>query len=195
MLKKLFNSKNKYFLELDELKESEAVQTAVETTKKVASVAKETASEVVDTAQEKLQSAIATEEKPAESKVKTPEKSDKSQAKVKAKGKSDKSQAKDKAKDKSKELEDKAEQNGSAQAQNSEVKTVENTGASSYDPPFWVAAMYNNNSSKEKGNGRVAEQTFAPENLMPIATKFRRRPGGSLDKFKDMAKQAKTPKG
>ena len=33
MLKKLFNSENKYFLEL---KESDAVQTAVETTKKVA---------------------------------------------------------------------------------------------------------------------------------------------------------------
>ena len=56
--------------------------------------------------------------------------------------------------------------------------------------------MYNNNSSKESnGNGRVAEQTFAPENLMPVATKFRRRPGGSLDKFKNMAKQANTPKG
>ena len=193
MLKKLFNSENKFFLELEELKESEAVQTAVETTKKVASAAKETASDVVDAAQDKLQSAIATEEKPAESKVKTPEKSDKSEAKVKAKGKSKESQDKVKAKGKSKESEAKAEQNGTAQ--DSEAKTVENTGASSYDPPFWVAAMYNNNSSKENGNGRVAEQTFAPENLMPVATKYRRRPGGSLNKFKDMAKQAKTPKG
>ena len=190
MLKKLFNSENKFFLELEELKESEAVQTAVETTKKVASAAKETASDVVDVAQDKLQSAIATEEKSAESKVKTTEKPDRSEAKVKAKGESE-SEAKVEPKGKLKESEA-TEQNGSAR--DSEV-SVGNTGASSYDPPFWVAAMYNNNSSKENGNGRVAEQTFAPENLMPIATKFRRRPGGSLDKFKDMAKQAKTPKG
>ena len=177
MLKKLFNSENKYFLEL---KESDAVQTAVETTKKVASAAKETASEVADTAQDKLQSAISTEEKPAESKAKPQEKPEKSEDKVKAKGKP--------------ESEDKAKQNGATK--DSEVQTVENTGASSYDPPFWVAAMYNNNSSNEtNGNGRVAEPTFAPENLMPVATKFRRRPGGSLDKFKNMAKQANTPKG
>lgn len=176
MLKKLFNSENKYFLEL---KESDAVQTAVDTTKKVASAAKETASEVADTAQDKLESVISTEEKPAESKAKPQEKPE-SEDKVKAKGKP--------------EAEDKAKQNGAGKE--SEVQTVENTGASSYDPPFWVAAMYNNNSSQEtNGNGRVAEQTFAPENLMPIATKFRRRPGGSLDKFKDMAKKANTPKG
>ena len=175
MLKKLFNSENKYFLEL---KESDAVQTAVETTKKVASAAKETASEVADIAQDKLESAISTEEKPAESKAKPQEKPESED--IKAKGKP--------------ESEDKAKQNGATK--DSEVQTVENTGASSYDPPFWVAAMYNNNSRKEtNGNGRVAEQTFAPENLMPISTKFRRRPGGSLDKFKDMAKQANTPKG
>ena len=183
MLKKLFSSDNKYFLEL---KESEAVQSAVETTKKVASAAKETASEVVDTAQDKLESAISTEEKPAET-TKTQDKSDK------AKAKPVKGEAKDEAEDKPALPQAKAEQNGSAK--DSEAKTAGNTGASSYDPPFWVAAMYNNNSSKEtKSNGR-AEQTFAPENLMPITTKFRRRPGGSLDKFKDMAKQANTPKG
>ena len=186
MLKKLFSSDKKFFLELDELKESEAVQTVVETTKKVASAAKETASEVVDTAQEKLESAISTEEKPTET-TKTKDKSEKAKAKP-AKG-----EAKDEAKDKPALPQAKTEQNGSAK--DSEAKTPGNTGASSYDPPFWVAAMYNNDSSKEaKSNGRVAEQTFAPENLMPITTKFRRRPGGSLDKFKDMAKQAKTPR-
>ena len=82
MLKKLFNSENKYFLEL---KESDAVQTAVETTKKVASAAKETASEVADTAQDKLQSAISTEEKPAESKAKPQEKPEKLKIKSKQK--------------------------------------------------------------------------------------------------------------
>lgn len=180
MLKKLFNSDKKYFLELDELKESEAVQNAVETSKKVASATKEAASDVIDAAQDKLQSAVSTEEKPAESKAKTQEKT----ARVEAKGK---------AKDKPASPQAKAEQNGAAK--DSEAKTAGNAGASSYEPPFWVAAMYNNSSKDTNGNGRVAEQTFAPENLMPITTKFRRRPGGSLDKFKSMAKQAKTPKG
>ena len=190
MLKKLFNSDNKFFLELDELKESEAVQTAVETTKKAASAAKETASDVADIAQDKLQSAIATEDKPAESKAKAKNKPAKPEAKdkVEANGKL----AKSKAEDNSSKSEAKTEQNGSAK--DSEVKTVGNTGASSYDPPFWVAAMYNDSSKEVNSNGKAAEQTFAPENLMPIATKYRRRPGGSLDKFKDMAKQAKTPK-
>ena len=185
MLKKLFSSENKYFLEL---KESDAVQTAVETTKKVASAAKETASEVADVAQEKLESAVSTEEKPAESKVKTEAKPKQTEAKPKQ---AEVKPAKSEVKDKPASPQGKAEQNGTAQ--NSEA-TVGNTGASSYDPPFWVAAMYNNNNSEEAQNNGQAEQTFAPENLMPIATKFRRRPGGSLDKFKDMAKQANTPK-
>jgi hypothetical protein len=68
-----------------------------------------------------------------------------------------------------------------------------NSGASSYDPPFWVAAMYKNNSSGRSNNGSE-EQTFATDNLMPTVTQYRRRPGPSLNKFKDMARQSRTPR-
>ena len=174
MLKKLFNSENKYFLELDEVKESEVVQTAVKTAKKAANVAKETASEVADTAQETLQSTIAKDTvSKAEAKSKQPEPASDSQAKAKENGK--------------------AAEKSEPATQEKPAPTSDNTGASSYEPPFWVAAMYNNSS--DNSNGGVAEPTFATDNLMPIITKSRRRPGGSLDKFKEMAKQAKTPKG
>lgn len=45
-------------------------------------------------------------------------------------------------------------------------------------------------------NGKVdsqAEQTFAPKYLTPTATSGRRRPGPSLDMFRDLARQVKTP--
>lgn len=44
-------------------------------------------------------------------------------------------------------------------------------------------------------NGRVAtqgESTFAPIYLMPTASNSRRRPGPSMEMFKDMARQVKT---
>ena len=45
-------------------------------------------------------------------------------------------------------------------------------------------------------NGKVnpqAELTFAPNYLLPTATNSRRRPGPSMDMFRDMARQVKTP--
>lgn len=45
-------------------------------------------------------------------------------------------------------------------------------------------------------NGRVEPQagtTFAPTYLTPTATSSRRRPGPSLDTFRDLARQVKTP--
>jgi hypothetical protein len=45
-------------------------------------------------------------------------------------------------------------------------------------------------------NGKVesqAELTFAPNYLLPKATNSRRRPGPSMDMFRDMARQVKTP--
>lgn len=174
MLKKIFNSNNKYYLELDELKDSEVVQTALKTAEKATEAVKEkaveiaqsepvqeaikTAGEAVETTQDKLASAIATEEKPTATKGKA-----------------------------------------SKNAKVTESKTVKpqvdpspQNGASSFEPPFWVAAMNNTNTSNS--NGQVKEATFASDNLMPTITKYRRRPGASLAKFKDMAKTAKTPR-
>lgn len=183
MLKKIFNSNNKYYLELDELKDSEVVQTALKTAEKATEVVKEkaveiaksepvqevvkTAEEAVETAQNKLESAITTQGKPAQTKS--------TKATI-AKGKASKN---------SKVAE--------SQAAKKEIKATPQNGASSFDPPFWVAAMKNTNSTNS--NGQMAEATFAAsDNLMPITTKYRRRPGGSLAKFRAMAKTAKTPR-
>jgi hypothetical protein len=176
MLKKIFNSDNKYYLELDELKDSEVVQTALKTAEKATEVVKEKAveiaksepvQEVVETAQNKLESAIATQGKPGQAK---------STKATTAKGKASKN---------SKVAE--------SQVAKKEVKATPQNGASSFEPPFWVAAMKNTNSTNN--NGQMAEATFAAsDNLMPITTKYRRRPGGSLAKFRAMAKTAKTPR-
>lgn len=173
MLKKLFNSDSKFYLELDEIKESEVVQTAVKTASKAADAVKEKASDLADS--QPVQKAVTTAKDVVSDETDTAAKPNKAQAKLEAK----------------------TEQNGK-QADSPTQETVpslENSGASSFDPPFWVAAMYNNNNSDRNGEAETAQQTFATDNLMPISTKFRRRPGGSLSKFKEMAKQAKTPKG
>lgn len=164
MLKKIFNSENKYYLELDEIEESKPVQAAVKTAEKVleskpVQQVVEATKEAGDVAQDKLQSAVDTEAKPQE-----------------------KSSQKDAAK--------------SQKAPEAKVKSSpQDAGASSFDPPFWVAAMYNNSTTTANSDGTQPEQTFATDNLMPTITKYRRRPGPSLSKFKNMASKAKTPKG
>ena len=199
MLKKLFSSDNKYYLELkDEVQDSEVVQTAIKTAEKTAEVVKEkakevansepvqsavkTASEVVDTAQDKVASAIATEEK-SDKQIKD---STKAAQNGKTAVKTEPAAQNGKVK---------AEDNTDSKQKAKPAKSAaENAGASSFDPPFWVAAMNNTNNKAANSNGAVAEESFAENNLMPIVTKYRRRPGGSLDKFKDMAKSVKTPK-
>src|SRR5919202_1432023 len=43
-------------------------------------------------------------------------------------------------------------------------------------------------------NGKAqGDSTFAPNYLLPTASNSRRRPGPSLDMFRDMARQVKTP--
>jgi hypothetical protein len=197
MLKKLFSSDKKYYLELDEIKDSEIVQSAVKTAEKAVDVVKDkvadvansqpvqdavkTATEVADVAQDKLASVVTTET---------------NQTPIKANSKQN-----NKTKAKANTKATKAKQNGkvapASATKSNEKKTqpsLKDSGASSFDPPFWVAAMYNNNGSGTNSDGQMAEQTFATDNLMPTVTKYRRRPGGSLSKFRDMAKQAKTPR-
>ena len=185
MLKKLFNSKSKYYLELDDTQNPQPVPTAVKTSNKVANAAQEkvaelqnskpvqeaekTANKVIDAAQEKLQSATTVESKPAAKKATTKVESSKNGKQPSKKGAKDATPA--------------------TQAQ--PITSLKNSGASSYEPPFWVAAMYNNNGSANNSNGSRAEQTFATDNLMPTITKYRRRPGPSLNKFKDMASKTK----
>ena len=64
MLKKLFSSDNKYYLELDEIKDSEVVQSAVETSEKATQAVKEKAQDIVKS--EPVQEAISTGSKAVE---------------------------------------------------------------------------------------------------------------------------------
>lgn len=172
IFKNPFNSDKKYYLELDEAKDSKAVKAATE----VANTVKEKAEAVVETAQEEVTS-IVTEEKPEQAKP------------VAAKAKAKKSTAKSKKKGKTAT---------STTTTQSTKTTVKKSGASSYEPPFWVAAMYNSNGSAASNGGASSNgaatdsETFATSNLMPTVTNYRRRPGGSLNKFKDMAKTVRT---
>ena len=220
MLKKIFKSKDKYYLELDE---------AVETAKKVGSAvqdkaadvleskpvqqAVETVKEAADVAQDKLQSAVSTDTKTeaksaaksAEKKVESVASEAKTEAKSAAKSAANKvesvaGEAKTEAKSAANKVEKTAKGKQATKKDNSASQSKsqpspQDAGASSFDPPFWVAAMYKNSSTNVNSDGTQAQQTFATDNLMPIITNTRRRPGPSLNKFKDMANKAKTPKG
>ena len=56
------------------------------------------------------------------------------------------------------------------------------------EEPFWVKLMYK--TSEQKEAEQQAEKTFATDYLIS-KPKPRRRPGGSIDKFKTMARQTK----
>ena len=187
MLKKIFNSDSKYYLELpDEIEESKPVQAVVKTAEKVSNVVQEKATEVL-------------ESKPAQQAAETAKKTkDVAQDKLESANKTAK-KTKDVAQDKlesASKTETKSNKEGEAksnkEAQAKAKPSPKDAGASSFDPPFWVAAMYKNNSTDANSDGTQAEQTFATDNLMPIINKSRRRPGPSLNKFKDMASKTKT---
>lgn len=57
--------------------------------------------------------------------------------------------------------------------------------------PQPVAASNAQNGKVE--NESRSDQTFAPDYLIPVSTQSRRRPGPSLDMFRDIARQVKTP--
>ena len=199
MLKKLFSSEGKYYLELDE---------AVETAKKAATAvqdkatealeskpvqqAVETAKQAADTAQDKLQSVVSTD---VEAETKSAAKSAKN--KVDSVATEAETKAKSAAKSAEKTVKGKqtAQNKDKSPSKSQAQPSPQDAGASSFDPPFWVAAMYKNSGTNINSDGTQAEQTFATDNLMPIVTKSRRRPGPSLNKFKDMASKAKTPTG
>lgn len=175
MLKKMFKSDDKYYLELDSVQEkaidaatkaNNATQAKVkavaksepvkETSKKVSEAANQVSTKITDAVPEQLQPETTPTTKAAKTKKKSTNKSSK------------------------------------AGANGKKAPIAKNSGVSSYDPPFWVAAMSSNNGStgNESSTGS-AEQTFATDNLMPTITKFRRSPGPSLNQFREMAKNAR----
>ncbi len=170
MIKKLFGGKSKeFFLELDETGNNSSTETKAAE----AQPAPPAVAQAAETQPEPA-AVVQTEEKqPEVTEV----------INVKPAKKSKKTSIKDKKK-KATESTEPASVPASASS----------NGASSWDPPFWVKAMYNKNVSN--GNGKVegGGKTFATDYLLPTPSSSRRRPGPSLNKFKDMARQAKTPR-
>jgi hypothetical protein len=177
MLNKLLNfgkKSNGYYLELDENKESTngkvaAVTKAVE--QKLAS-AKEVVEDTAQSVKEVVEDKVAATKEVVEEKTESVKKA----ATTKTKSKATK----------------KGTKNNNKETKVEAVKTnTANSGASSWEQPFWVKAMYQNNSN---GNGKAnnAEATFATDYLLTNGNTSRRRPGPSLNKFKAMANKAKT---
>lgn len=172
ILDKLLNSfkKEKFFLELKE------------NTEEVADRVGSVANKVKEEAQQLVEDAKPTE-KDSKSDRKDLQKVDFSTA-----DSTSNSQPKE---DNKKELAKTSSASVKTQKDNSKEATTQSTSApsgdTSYsDEPFWVKLMYENKEQKAAQN---AEKTFAPNNLIS-RPKARRRPGGSLDKFKEMARQA-----
>jgi outer membrane biosynthesis protein TonB len=174
MLKKLLNfggqsKSNGYYLELQE-NESTQTETNSKEPKSATSVeAKKTEPKFEKTVKEK---------QPEPKSEKTVEEKQPKPAQAKSSQKSGKK----------KTVQAQNKQSGETTSSSSSVPT----NASSSEPPFWVKVMYEKTSSN--GKKAESEKTFATDHLMPSPTQSRRRPGPSLDTFRSMARQAKTPR-
>ena len=187
MLKKIFNfnKKDQFFLELDENEDVDIAATAKAIATKVTKETKQIAQDVKETvADSQLVEKITSETKELTQKAET-------QAEQAV------SQAKEKAQAQVKKVESQVPTNSSAKsettAKDSQSESVEQkTNAqpvqidTSYsDEPFWVKLMYK--SSEQKEAEIKSEKTFATDYLIS-KPKPRRRPGGSIDKYKKMVK-------
>lgn len=73
-------------------------------------------------------------------------------------------------------------------------KLITYTGVTEDGRPAWVKAMDNTKKQQEETVEASTDNTFAGQYLMPIPNNSRRKPGPSLNMFKDMARQVKAPK-
>ena len=62
------------------------------------------------------------------------------------------------------------------------------------EQPAWVKAINNYSNNGKLESESESGMTFATQYLMPTPSNSRRRPGPSLNKFREMARQAKTPR-
>ena len=173
MLKKLLNftKKNEFFLELDEDED------LLDKAKAVATKAKEKTAQIVEEVKETVAESSTVEKATSETK----EIAQKAQAKANE-------AASQLTKDSSKKLEKEASAKDSKKPEKEEAATAP-VDTSYSEEPFWVKLMYKTSGQQEAEE--KAEKTFATDYLI-TKPKSRRRPGGSLDKFKTMASQTKT---
>jgi len=60
------------------------------------------------------------------------------------------------------------------------------------DTPDWVKLLYKKTEASQEST-TTQNNTFADQYLLTMSTTSRRRPGGSLSQYMDMAGQMKTP--
>lgn len=176
ILDKLLNSfkKDKFFLELKENTEEVADRVG-----SVATKVKEEAQQLVEDSKPAIDSAI------KDIKSDTKDKAQKVKSSVDdATPDSEQKRKKELAKSSSAKVENQ-EGERKKEAPKSQETSAPSGDTSYSDEPFWVKLMYEN---KEQKAAKNAEKTFATHNLIS-RPKARRRPGGSLDKFKEMARQ------
>ena len=63
-----------------------------------------------------------------------------------------------------------------------------------WEPPFWVKAMENAKVPSNGGAAGIEGENFSTKYLVPNGKMPRRRPGGSLDPFRNMARTVKLPR-
>ncbi len=164
MLGKIFNKgkKKEFYLSIDETKET--VSAAIDETKETIGEATEAVTETVTKVTESLSS---------------PEENGAAEPKSESKATPSKA---------SKKTQGKKSQTASKQEP---VKQPAASVASSWEEPFWVKAMYKNaGSNSESASGETSQKTFATDYLI-VQSSSRRRPGPSLNKFKEMVNKKK----
>ena len=192
MLRKLLRfGKKEFYLELDE------DSSVVEKVEAVATKVKEETKQVLKEAQqfvEESKPGVASTANQVKSEVKQfvkevkPESTNETNNKKAATKTAIKSK-KESAKNKNQEPPQKVAAKNKNQEPPQKVAPVSPTVDTSYsDEPFWVKLMYKN--SEQQAAENKAEKTFATDYLIS-KPQSRRRPGGSLDKFKTMARETK----
>ena len=73
------------------------------------------------------------------------------------------------------------------------VTSVEATPTPTADTPDWVQLLSKQNGQNTPATPAEDNTTFADKYLLTISSRGRRRPGGSMSQYMDMASQMKTP--
>ena len=165
MLGKIFNKgkKKEFYLSIDETQET--VSAVIDETKETVAAATEAVTETVT----KVTESLSSPEENGAAKTKSESKATTNKASKKTQGKKSQTTA----------------------SKQEPVKQPVASSASSWEEPFWVKAMYKNaGSNSESASGETSQKTFATDYLI-VQSSSRRRPGPSLNKFKEMVNKKK----
>ena len=178
MLKKLFGGQESFYLEIDENKNKETESPTAEVP------AKEVA--------EKAPAVAKTEEVSTTAEVPAKEVAEKAPAVVKTEEVGTAVVAGETTAVSEKTTPKKKQKKTTSKKKQAEAATSVTTPTPSGEPPLRVKAMNTKTSPQAKA---AQGMTFAPKYLMSNGSRPRRRPGPSMNMFKEMASQLKKPMG